>query len=515
MKKIDSWKIEELVHQVVFPKLSITDYLLNSEYRQKTLELVKRGIGGFCVFGGNIDNNIRVINELQLNAEIPLLFAGDFENGLPMRLSEGTDFPHNMALGRINTDYTYQTAQMIAIESKAIGVHWNLAPVVDINNNPKNPIINIRSFGEDPVSVSAHSQAYIQATQNERVLACAKHFPGHGNTNVNSHLSLPILDFTLEELQKTELLPFIASINSGVKSIMIGHLALPKIDETGLPASLSKTIIQDLLRNNLKFEGLVITDALEMSAITDNFSQTQLIYLLLEAGVNVMLMPENTESFISEMIKILGENEKYLQTLIQSVELIIKAKRWCGLLPQYQRLDLPNDLFVRHPYKALKFADLALKIEDNNNLIPLKDDPIVSVFALLQTSRDFDKATKFIKMFSEAVDFDIDFAYINEEILQENIDEYKRLTSDSEIVIFPIFVRGRTYGKIVSLPSVFKYVMDELSEDKKVIAILFGSPYYANEITAGAKILAYSDSYASMAAVVARLSNRDLKWIDQ
>lgn len=515
MKKISEWTTTELAHQVVFPRLNIIDYILSDEYRNKIHTLVRRGIGGFCIFGGNVENVIRVINELQLNAEIPLLFAGDFENGLPMRLSEGTDFPHNMAMGKINTDYTSQMAQMIAIEAKAIGVHWNLAPVVDINNNPNNPVINIRSFGEDPITVSAHSQAFIQATQNERLLACAKHFPGHGNTATNSHLSLPVLDLTKEELQHTELLPFIAAINSGVKSIMLGHLALPKIDESGLPASLSSVIVQELLRSDLNFDGIVVTDALEMSAIADNYSQTQVINLAMEAGVNVLLMPDNTENFLEEFVDILDNKVDYKQSLIKSVDLIIKAKRWCGLLPQYQRLDLPNDLFVRHPYKALKYADLAMYIEDNNNLIPLKDEPNVAVFSLLQTNRDFDKATKFIKMLGDAIDFNMDFAYLNEEILQENIDEYKRLTEDSDIVIFPIFVRARTYGNKVALPSVFKYVMDELSDNKKVISILFGSPYYSDEIHSDAKILTYSDSYASMAAVVARLANRDLTWIDR
>lgn len=515
MKKISDWSAKELAYQIVFPRLNITDYILNEEYRNRTINLVKNGIGGFCIFGGNIENNIRVINELQINSEIPLLFAGDFENGLPMRLSEGTEFPHSMALGKINTNYTAQTAQMIAIESKAIGVHWNLAPVVDVNNNPNNPVINIRSFGEDPISVSAHTQAYIQATQNERVLACAKHFPGHGNTATNSHLSLPILDLTLEELQQTELLPFISAINSGVRSIMLGHLALPKIDETNLPASLSRKIVQDILRNFLNFDGIIISDALEMSAITDNYTQTQVIHLSLQAGVNVLLMPENAESFIDELTGVIGQNPDYRQHAIEAVELITKSKRWCGLLPQYQKLDLPNDLFVRHPYKALKFADLSLKIIDDEQLIPIKDEPTVSVFALLQTNKDFDKATKFIKMLGDAVDFNMDFAFLNEEILQENIDEYKRLTEDSDIVIFPIFVRARTYGNKVALPSVFKYVMDELSEGKKVISVLFGSPYYSDEINCNTKILTYSDSYASMASVVARLANRDLTWLDR
>jgi beta-glucosidase-like glycosyl hydrolase len=514
MKQISNWNIENLVHQVVFPRLNISDYKLNEEYKLQIQQLVTGGIGGFCIFGGNIESNISVIEELQFMSEIPLLFAGDFENGIAMRLSEGTEFPHSMALGKVNLDYTYQTAEMIAQEAKAIGVHWNFAPVADVNNNVNNPVINIRAFGEEVESVSARVNAYIEGTQKHKVLACAKHFPGHGNTAINSHLELPILDFTKEELFQNELLPFMQAISKDVKSIMMGHLSLPKIDESGLPASLSKIIIQDLLRNELKFDGLIVSDALEMEAITQNYSNKEIAHLGIEAGLNVFLMPEDAEQFIKTIIEVVQSNPDLITKLTQSVELIVKAKRWAGIMPQFQKENMPQDLFIRHPYQALKFADKALKVTGNSELIPLNESYIVSVFSLLQTSKDFDNATKFTKMLADANEFEMDFAFINEEVTQENIDEYKNMTEDAELVIFPIFVKGRTYGKTAELPAVFNYILKELSENKKSIAIIFGSPYIAEKVFSDTKILTYSDSYASLAAVVARLSNRDLNWIE-
>ncbi len=514
MKQISNWHINNLIHQVVFPRLNISDYKLNEEYKLQIQKLVTNGIGGFCIFGGNIETNISVIEELQFLAEIPLLFAGDFENGIAMRLTEGTEFPHSMALGKVNLDYTYQTAEMIAQEAKALGVHWNFAPVADINNNVNNPVINIRAFGEDVESVSARVNAYIEGTQKHKVLACAKHFPGHGNTAINSHLELPILDFTKEELYQNELLPFMQAIYKDVKSIMMGHLSLPKIDDSGLPASLSKIIIQDLLRNELRFSGLIVSDALEMEAITQNYSYKEIANLGIEAGLNVFLMPENTEQFITTMIGIVKSKPDLIAKLIQSVELIIKAKRWAGIMPQFQKESMPQDLFLRHPYQALKFADKSISILGNKELVPLDDKSLVSVFSLLQTNKDFDNATKFTKMLADANEFEMDFAFINEEITQENIDEYKNMTEDVDLVIFPIFVKGRTYGKTAELPAIFNYLIKELSDNKKSIAIIFGSPYIAEKINADTKILTYSDSYASLAAVVARLSNRDLTWIE-
>jgi beta-glucosidase-like glycosyl hydrolase len=515
MKTIDKWSPVELASQVVFPRLNVVDYIINSDYKSRIIKLVAGGIGGFCLFGGNIEENIKVINELQIFTEIPLLFCGDFENGISMRLTEGTEFPHLMAMGKYdNEEHTLRMASLIAQESKAIGAYWNLAPVADINNNPENPVINIRSFGETPELVSKHTVAYIDGTQSEKVLACAKHFPGHGNTEINSHIKLPILDLSPEELEERELIPFKSAISNGVKSIMVGHLSVPSLDESNLPATLSKKIISDLLRNKMGFNGLIITDALEMKAITELYSVEQIAKLSVEAGVNVLLMPDNDDDMIENISRLAQSNIDYRNLLKDSVELIISAKRWSGIMPQYHHESMNANLFTEHPYKALKYAYKAMKITGNEQLIPFKDIKSIAVFSILQRSEYFDNSSRFMKMLSDATDFDIDFAYLDENIEQENIDEFIDQTMESEILIFPIFFKNHTYSSSTKFPDSLKSAIQQLSEGKKSLIIFFGSPYYENELTSDIKILTYSDSYASLAAVVVKLSGRSIDWIE-
>lgn len=515
MKSLNQWSDRELAAQVVFPRLNILDYLQNPDYKSNITRLVSEGIGGFCIFGGNIEDNIKVTNELQIFSEIPLLFCGDFENGISMRLSEGTEFPHAMALGASdNPEYTRKQASLIAQEAKAIGAFWNLAPVADINNNPKNPVINIRSFGETSEIVSKHTQAYILGTQSEKVLACSKHFPGHGDTEINSHLELPVLKQSKEELEKNELIPFKSSIEAGVMSIMIGHLSVTSIDESNLPATLSKKIITELLRKNLGFIGLVITDALEMKAIVNKFSNADIAELAVEAGVNVLLMPENNNNLINEISKLSSSDLNYRRMLIDSIEKIIAAKRWCGIMPQYHRENMNSNLFSEHPYKALKYAHNALKLIGDESIIPLKDIKSLACFAILQKEEFFDNASRFTKMLGDATDFDMDFAYLDEHIEQESIDEFINQTMESDLIIFPIFFRNHTFASSTEFPKTLSNAIEQLSADKRTILIFFGSPYYAEEINAGTKIFAYSDSYASLAAVVVKLSGRSIDWIE-
>lgn len=515
MKKIENWTSNELSNQVVFPRLNIIDFLIIPDYKSRILKLVQNGIGGFCLFGGNIEENIKVINELQFSAEIPLLFCGDFENGISMRLSEGTEFPHSMALGSANNlDYTRKQAKLIAQETKAIGAYWNLAPVVDINNNPKNPVINIRSFGETPELVSEHSTAFIEGTQSEKVLSCAKHFPGHGNTEINSHLDLPVLSQTFEEIENCELIPFKQAIESGVKTIMAGHLSVPSLDDSGLPASLSHKILTGLLRNYLNFKGIIVSDAFEMNAITNNFSNYDIAKLSVEAGINVILMPENDEMLINEIEKLSENDSHYRELLIKSVELIIAEKRWTGIIPQYLRENMNVNLFTEHPYKALKYAYNSIKVLGEESLSPILNFNSIAIFSVLQKSDFFDNASRFVKMIGDATNLDIDFAYLDENIKQDEIDEFINQTMESDLLIFPIFFRNHTFSNSAVLPDSLKNAIKQLSADKKTIVIFFGSPYIEKEISADLKILTYSDSYASLAAVVVKLSGRSIEWIE-
>jgi beta-glucosidase-like glycosyl hydrolase len=213
-----------------------------------------------------------------------------------MRLTDGTSFPHHYALGKAN-NYTEKIANAIAKEMKSIGIHWNLAPVCDINSNPKNPVINIRSFGEDKNIVSKNVVDYINGLHKENIISCAKHFPGHGDTETDSHTAFPVITKSLQELEQNEMIPFVEAIKSGVKSIMLGHLIVKSISE--LPMSLSNEAVK-YLRNKLNFNGLILTDALDMQAITDTYGDDAPL-LAFKAGVDIILMPENPMLVIEQI----------------------------------------------------------------------------------------------------------------------------------------------------------------------------------------------------------------------
>lgn len=299
------------------PRLDIDRYLDESSYRVEIQhQVVQLGILGYCVFGGTPRSLACVLEELQQlrSAEDgqPLVFSADCEFGLPMRLREGgTEFPDAMAIARADKSGdarpAYEAAESIAKEMRLLGLHWNFAPVADINSNPRNPIISTRSFGETAELVSKQTRAFNRGLLEHGIVSTAKHFPGHGDTSQDSHRELPYLEYTLADFQKRELAPFAALIDAGVPSVMTAHIATPKLaaelgaafsDETRLPASLSPFITRGLLRDSLRFDGVIVTDALEMKAITDSYGARDAARRAFQAGADVILMPSDVSEAI-------------------------------------------------------------------------------------------------------------------------------------------------------------------------------------------------------------------------
>ncbi|MCD4679785.1 MAG: hypothetical protein K8S00_05295, partial [Bacteroidales bacterium] len=238
-----------------------------SSYYTKITKLINEyNIGGITFFKGSPVSQAEITNYWQKLAKTPLLICLDGEWGIGMRLDSVMDFPYQMTLGAIQYDsLIYQMGKSIAEQFKRIGIHMNFAPVVDVNNNPLNPVINFRSFGENKYLVSNKGIAYMKGMQDNGILATAKHFPGHGDTDTDSHLALPVIKHSQEYLDTLELVPFKNMIDSSVDAIMIAHLYLPAFDTTeNTPSTLSRSIVNDLLREKLAFDGLIITDALDM-----------------------------------------------------------------------------------------------------------------------------------------------------------------------------------------------------------------------------------------------------------
>jgi beta-glucosidase-like glycosyl hydrolase len=290
-------------------------------------------IGGLIYFKGNPTKTMACINQNQARAKTPMMIGIDGEWGVSMRIDSTTVFPHQLTLGAVqDAQVIYNMGVEVARQCKLMGVHINFAPVVDINNNPNNPVINDRSFGDDKYNVARLSLAYMSGMQQAKILACAKHFPGHGDTDVDSHTGLPIVQHTRERLDTLEFLPFQTLIRGGVASIMIAHMALPNIEPTpNLPATLSKRFVSEILKGEMDFKGLVFTDAMNMKGLSAQFKPGDADVKALLAGNDVLLFSEDVPLAI-KMIKQEIEKGTLTQDEIDAKAYkILCAKNWVGL----------------------------------------------------------------------------------------------------------------------------------------------------------------------------------------
>ena len=272
------------------------------DYEELLREVKEKHIGGIILQAQRTPTGVErsqvypsavLANQLQRAAKVPLLVAADFETGTSMRLADGTAFPSAMAVAATGDPYdAYTVGKITAIEARAAGLNWIFAPVADVNGNPDNPIINTRSFGEDPQRVAEFVTQFIRGVEDNGALATAKHFPGHGDMNVDSHLSVPVVPGDIAELNRVELVPFRAAIAAGVGAVMSGHLAVPALEpDTDVPATLSHRMLTDLLRKKLGFHGIEVTDALDMGGVTTIDSPPNVAVRAINAGIDVLLIP--------------------------------------------------------------------------------------------------------------------------------------------------------------------------------------------------------------------------------
>lgn len=340
----DSLSLSQLVAQMIVVRT--TGHLFDHEIEYPTWEathaqlehyITELGVGGVILLGGSGAEIALRCQALQAMADIPLLLAADIEEGVGQRFSGATWFPPPMALGEIARtnlklakNYAYQFGQCTAREAMAIGLNWVLAPVVDVNNNPANPVINVRAFGETPEIVTELTQVFIRGAQEYPVLTSAKHFPGHGDTSTDSHLSLPMIHHGLDRLDQVELAPFRGTISpkggKPVDSIMTAHICLSALDKHH-PATLSKPILTGLLRQELGFSGLIVTDALVMGAITETYGPYEAAVLAVEAGADVVLMPADVEGCVQAICEAVRVGRLDKAQIRASVERIWRAKR--------------------------------------------------------------------------------------------------------------------------------------------------------------------------------------------
>jgi beta-N-acetylhexosaminidase len=319
------------------------------------------------------------INRMQRLAGVPLLVCGDFERGASMRVDDTTVFPHAMAFAATGDPALSRfEGQVTAREARALGVQWLFYPVADVNNNPDNPIINIRSYGEDPGAVAAHVRAFIEGAQSDRqspVLTTVKHFPGHGDTAVDTHLNLAVVNADRDHLDRVELVPFRAGIAAGVDSVMTAHLAVPAIAPAGVPATLAPEILTRLLRTDLDFHGLVVTDALEMGGIVKTFGVGDAAVRALEAGADVLLMPPDAEAAIVAILAAVRAGRIKPERIDHSLHRVLAAKEKMGLArKRFVDVEAIGDL-VAVPDAVQRAAQIAEKavtlVRNQGNAVPL------------------------------------------------------------------------------------------------------------------------------------------------
>lgn len=346
--------------------------------KNKVVNLIKdHHIGGIIYSKGGPNRQARLNNELQAFSKLPMLIGMDAEWGLSMRLDSTYAFPWNMTLGAIKDNkLVEQTGKQIGEHCKRLGVHFNFAPVVDINTNPKNPIIGNRSFGEDRDNVTEKASAFMKGMQSAGVLANAKHFPGHGDTDTDSHETLPTINFSEKRIDSIELYPYRKLIKEGLSSVMVAHLNVPSLESSGYPSSLSKHIVTDILKTKLGFEGLIFTDALTMKGAADFKEVGDIDLAAFQAGNDVMLMSENVGKGVSKIIEAYNNKKISEERLAHSVKKVLQAKYKVDL-HNYEPIGLYNlakDL--NRPKDDILYEELlenAITIAKNkNNLLPFR-----------------------------------------------------------------------------------------------------------------------------------------------
>jgi len=485
-KTMAKMTLEEKIGQMVSWQYTGEFFNRDSDYLKDLKSLIiNRKLGGLILFGGEVYETARLTNALQRMAKIPLLIASDFERGAGNQISKATIFPPLMALGATNSEeLAYAMGKITAIEGRAMGIHMTYAPVVDVNINPLNPIINTRSIGEDPEQVSRLAVAFIKGCQENGLIATAKHFPGHGDTDLDSHIQLAVISGDQERLQKVELYPFKRAIEGGVQAIMTAHLHVPALDPTpGLPATLSPLILTELLRKKLGFNGLIVTDAMTMGGITQAFSAPEAALKAVQAGVDMILLPPDPHGVIEGLIQAVRSGEISLSRINASVRRILEAKARLGLHKE-RLVDEKALASIVASKENLRVAAQAFEnsitlVKNEGDGLPLSGENLkIAVFSLSSDPGDYFAGRTFIKEIEKrcptAASFYAD-PYTGQEFIQEGMIK----AQEADTVIFALFSSLSAWKGSVDLdPKHIQVIKDVAAGLSRVIVISFGSPYF-------------------------------------
>lgn len=454
-----------------------------SHYVETNNIITQNGIGGLIFFQGSAEKQTELIKHYQSISKVPLAIAMDCEWGAGMRLDGIEDYPFQMTLGAITNDsLIFEMGEKIAQQFRLLGMQVNLAPVADINNNPQNPVINFRSFGENKEKVAVKTGMYTSGMQKHKILATAKHFPGHGDTDTDSHHNLPVIKHDRSRFESVELFPFKHLIKTGIGAVMSAHLSIPSLDSTiNLPSTLSYPIITGLLKEELEFKGLVITDAMNMKGVTKYYEPGVADAMAYKAGNDILEYVDNAGNAIKQIKLLLDAGELNIQDIDSRTRKILAFKYWTGLHSSLSTNaekaeayfnGAENKAFIRELYKN------AITVLNNaNNCIPLKslDKKKIACLALNKT-----ESTAFQKMVANYTKTDNYFWY-------PGISDQDSLLSaleDYDIVITGIFNTDQRPYRNFGITHEMNEFLELLSRNSKLISVYFGNPYAIDKIDA-------------------------------
>ncbi len=450
---------------------------LSKSYQDSVGKVIrKERLGGVVFFQGGPARQVIRTNDYQAKSRIPLLIASDGEWGLGMRLDSTISYPYQMALGAVqNKELIYKMGLEVAKDFKRIGMHMNLAPDVDVNNNAKNPVINYRSFGENKYNVAEKSEEYLKGMQEGGLLVSIKHFPGHGDTDVDSHYGLPQLNFSKERLDSLELYPFKQLIKAGAAGVMIAHMNIPSLDATpNLPSTLSRPIVTGLLKNELGFKGLVISDAMDMKGVTKYFKDGEADVMGLLAGNDILELSENTKVAVKKVQQAIKEGRIQMSQIDASVKKVLTAKYWAGLNVK-QQIDENNVVTdVNRPESVALVQQLAdasmtlLKSRDGlASLTPNKRTVIINIGTKETTLFE----SIIVSTYKNSITFNIDKNANASEIAKV----VNQIEGNDQIILSIIDTRKRPANNIPFGNDV-KEMITSLSAKNAMVAF-FANPY--------------------------------------
>ncbi|MBL8167181.1 MAG: hypothetical protein JNJ50_03450 [Acidobacteria bacterium] len=560
-KTLKSLTLDEKIGQMMFADANIVFWNRESdEYKKLQHHIVDNKVGGVLIFRSEVWPTAVLANRWQEMAKVPLLISSDLEMGMGMRFDDTPWWAPNMAVAATgDAKWARLQGEATALQARAMGINWLFAPTADVNNNPNNPVINVRSFGEDPQQVAAFTRAFIEGAQGAGAMACAKHFPGHGDTATDSHIGLPVVDVARERLLNLELVPFRAAIEARVGGVMSAHIALPQIEpelaapvralnegeaaraefvsqtesnaaRVTLPGTLSPKILTGLLREELKFNGVVVTDAMNMAGVAARYTPGEAAVKAIKAGVDMIEKSPDIDAAIAGIKDAVQKGEITEARINASVERILRAKVALDL-HRKKTVDLNEvDRAINHPSfneLAQQIADRSLTlVRDEQKLLPLAalatatqgginaqgistNQPSVRLFNLTFTDEDDRAITRTLVEELRQRSVSVESYVLDARAKEAEIAAVlaKLDGGQFDAVCYSVAVRARSGKGSVALPPIGKRLAEELlSRKRPLLVISFGNPYLPLAIPqAPSFLLAYSPFPVSQRAAAKAL----------